>query len=289
MPFYVTDYQRDTRDLTTEQHGIYFKLILLAWERGGPIPNDHDFINRCLFHMHGNQYNSKVKPILERFFTIGDDDVFRQKRVEKELEKSRNFSRKQTENAGKRWSKSKDNNGIADATALPVPASLQPQPQLGLVPTLPTEASEHSPKPAKPVRTRNAYPEKFEEFWSGYPTDANMAKVEAFKAWGRLTLADQELATKSLPAFRAYCSSHPDYRPLHANRYLAQRRFEGHAKVAERSAVANFLVKQESPCGRAWEKHYRETRGKGVPWQNGAWRFPSEWPQDAVSDERISA
>jgi len=175
-----------------------------------------------------------------------------------------------------------------------------------LVPTFSSKTTEHSPKlaanaavsdnqppelkfkqdePPKPETSnqsrskRKPYPVDFEEFWTAYPTDSNMSKQEAFKAWERVDNAERPVATKSLTAFRAYCSSHPDYRPVHANRYLTQRRFEGHAKTAERSSVvAVVAVKQESPGGRAWESFYRKTKGKGVPWMNGVWRMPSEFP-----------
>jgi uncharacterized protein YdaU (DUF1376 family) len=145
------------------------------------------------------------------------------------------------------------------------------------------------PKPASPVRTRNQYPDDFLKFWGDYPTDANMSKAEAAKAWARLPDDDRQLATKSVGAFRAYCASHPDYRPVHANRYLTQRRFEGHGQIAERSATVSVVVKQGTAQGAAWERHTRQTKSKGVPWTNGVWRFPSEWPPESQTADRAFA
>jgi 5-methylcytosine-specific restriction endonuclease McrA len=77
---------------------------------------------------------------------------------------------------------------------------------------------------------RFEYPKDFEEeFWIPYPTDANMSKKEAFDAWKRLAADDRKLAARAVPAFRQYCEKNPDYRPIHANRFLLKRRFDGFA------------------------------------------------------------
>lgn len=88
----------------------------------------------------------------------------------------------------------------------------------------------------KAAKTRNSYQADFLEFWSAYPTDANMSKAEASKAWARLTPEDRRSATASVPNFREYCRKSPDYRPVHAVRFLTHRRFEGHAPKPNGSA-----------------------------------------------------
>lgn len=125
MPLYINDYLRDTRDLTIEQHGIYIKLLCLAWERGGGLPHDNGFINRCVFNMHGNSFRTKVIPILERFFHLSDDGAWHQKRLDAELEIAAKISRKSKENAEKRWRNVRerekninDNNRADDAKAM---------------------------------------------------------------------------------------------------------------------------------------------------------------------------
>ena len=47
MPFYVADYLRDTRQLTTCEHGAYVLLILEYWATGG-LPNDDDRLARIV-------------------------------------------------------------------------------------------------------------------------------------------------------------------------------------------------------------------------------------------------
>ena len=67
----------------------------------------------------------------------------------------------------------------------------------------------------------------FEAFWHDYPTDALMSKSKAFEKWARLGAEDRAAAHASLPAFRAHCARDLTYRPVHAERFLSQRRFDG--------------------------------------------------------------
>jgi hypothetical protein len=89
------------------------------------------------------------------------------------------------------------------------------------------EANASCPKPAK---GRVSYPPEFEAVWKDYPTDPNMSKSEALPAWKKLSSEDQALLAKSVQAFRAYCTAHPDYRPIHFVRYITKRRFDGFAE-----------------------------------------------------------
>src|SRR6185369_1775905 len=41
LPLFVGDYLADTGDLTTEEHGAYFLLMLSAWRKEARLPNDH--------------------------------------------------------------------------------------------------------------------------------------------------------------------------------------------------------------------------------------------------------
>ena len=284
MPLYISDYRGDTARLTTVEHGAYLLLIMEYWNKGG-LPDD-DAELAYIVGLPEPEWLG-IKAHIKRFF----HDGWRHKRIDDELAKAEAAYEKRA-NAGRQGGLAKA--ASSNARAMPEPGCSigyqpQPQPQLGLVPSLPTEVQEHSPKPPKRPRTKHAYPSEFEEFWSGYPTDGNMSKSEALKEWARLDPADRALVTKSLPAFRAYCQSHPDYRPVHASRYLSQRRFEGHAKTAERSAASSTQVRQETPQGRAWDDFYRVTKNKGVPWVNGRWNFPSEWPPSHHAEHGMAA
>lgn len=88
-------------------------------------------------------------------------------------------------------------------------------------------SSETSSDPTPKKKSRNSYSEAFEAFWRAYPTDQLMSKANAAKQFARLSDEDQAKATAAIPAFIAYCQKIPDYRPVHAERFLSQRRFDG--------------------------------------------------------------
>lgn len=85
---------------------------------------------------------------------------------------------------------------------------------------------------AKPKRQRHAYSAAFEEFWIAYPTDPLMSKANAAKQFERLSDEDQRRAIDAIPGFRTHCQKNPDYRPVHAERFLSQRRFDGFARAS---------------------------------------------------------
>ena len=76
------------------------------------------------------------------------------------------------------------------------------------------------------------YPASFEAFWQSYPTDPLMSKKKTYEQWRRLTRADCAAARAACEHFRDFCRSHPSYRPVHAWRFLAERRFDGFAAAA---------------------------------------------------------
>lgn len=90
-------------------------------------------------------------------------------------------------------------------------------------------------------RKKPVYPPDFEEFWTAYPTDRNMPKAEALKAWLRLDEADRTAATASVPSFRRHCRDNAWYRPKHASTYLNSRTFDGHAPTPAADAAPAIL------------------------------------------------
>lgn len=80
-----------------------------------------------------------------------------------------------------------------------------------------------------PARKAIIYDLAFENFWKTYPDRRNNSKPAAFREWEKLSDEDQRLATESLAAFSAYCRKTPDYRVVHCERYLRDRRFDGWA------------------------------------------------------------
>ena len=90
-----------------------------------------------------------------------------------------------------------------------------------------SDPSKHEPKP---VKKKTPYPEAFDAFWREYPTDALMSKTKTFAQWKNLDQPSQEAAQAAVPAFKDYCRKNPTYRPVHAQRFLSERRFDGFEK-----------------------------------------------------------
>jgi hypothetical protein len=94
--------------------------------------------------------------------------------------------------------------------------------------------------------------DSFEEFWKAYPIDPLMSKKKARAEWERLNPADRATATRTLPAFRELCAARVNYRPVHAWRFLAERRFDGFMqpppidaqKIAEAKDRADRLLRR---------------------------------------------
>lgn len=81
------------------------------------------------------------------------------------------------------------------------------------------------------------YSEGFEAFWSAYPRDSNMPKKPAYKQWQKLSPEKRQKAVAAIPGFRAYCDKNKGwYRPIYADRFLSQEKFEGYAAMPAPSA-----------------------------------------------------
>lgn len=91
--------------------------------------------------------------------------------------------------------------------------------------------SSHNDAPQR-IAGKKTYTAEFDAFWHAYPTDALMSKSKAFEKWRRLSPADRAAAMAALPGFRAHCGNNPTYRPVHAERFLSQRRFDGFVEAA---------------------------------------------------------
>lgn len=122
LEIFTDAYLADTGDLTDAEHGAYFLMLFTAWRRpDNALINDMAWLQRALgahcSNMHGNHFQSVVPGLLNRFWQLGPDGKWRQRRLEKEREFRRNFSGKQREKANKRWSSSNDINDLFDAAA----------------------------------------------------------------------------------------------------------------------------------------------------------------------------
>ena len=157
MPLYVGDYLRDTRRLSTLQHGIYVLLIMDYWSAGS-LPDDDVQLAR-IAGVTMKQWECNRNTIASLFLPN-----WKHKRVEEELAKADDISSKRKANADKRWSKSNANAGaIDDANGMhraPVPQSQSQPHSLSDLPNGkssapngaagPTEEPKEKPKRQKP-------------------------------------------------------------------------------------------------------------------------------------------
>lgn len=105
MPLYVADYLADTAYLTTEHHGAYL-LMLMAYWRNGPIP-DNDAIIASITKQSSDAW-SITRAVLEPFFQVSGG-FWVHKRVEAEYDKAKKNRKAAHEKAAKaaaaRWGK----------------------------------------------------------------------------------------------------------------------------------------------------------------------------------------
>jgi uncharacterized protein YdaU (DUF1376 family) len=266
----------DTSHLNALETGAYLLLLMMAWRTAGcGLPNDDYRLGKWA-RVDARTW-SRIKPRVMEFWTL-EEGGWKQKRLTKEyaiVSKRAEVARENGKHGGR--PNSLKMNGHANPPGLPSDTQPKaPNPN----PSKKEEGETSSPSCPKRKRVRTPYPEDFENFWSAYPTDALMSKKETLTAWQRLSAEDQADAVTSIQGFKAYCAAQPDYRPVHACRYLSQRRFEGFLSLARKGTSQVFIV-QDTPEWHAWQQvrktpvtENRELRGAR------GWWFEAKWPPE---------
>jgi uncharacterized protein YdaU (DUF1376 family) len=111
MPIFVGDYLRDTQNLTAEEHGVYFLLLMHYWQRKGEIGAD---IKRLSVVTRSTPETTKY--ILDNFFSLTDGN-YKNKRSDIELEAAMSRSESARANINKRWNK--NSNTTVDTPVIP--------------------------------------------------------------------------------------------------------------------------------------------------------------------------
>ncbi|TPN26607.1 DUF1376 domain-containing protein [Mesorhizobium sp. B2-3-3] len=103
MPFWVDDYQRDTRHLTTEEHGAYLLLLMAAWASPtNSLPDDDDMLARVAGVSTARW--RKMKAIVMAFWSLdGRSKRWSQKRLKKERRLAVDRKAKASDAAASRW------------------------------------------------------------------------------------------------------------------------------------------------------------------------------------------
>lgn len=118
IPIFGDAYLADTQHLTLEEHGAYFKLMIIAWRSPGcALPNDDRRIATML-GIGGKKW-AGLKPAVMAFWTLSDAG-FQQKRLLKEYRWAAEKARLNSEAAEARWKdKPRKTNKPSDADAYP--------------------------------------------------------------------------------------------------------------------------------------------------------------------------
>ncbi|MHA1559197.1 MAG: hypothetical protein ACTSWI_00790 [Alphaproteobacteria bacterium] len=188
-------------------------------------------------------------------------------------------SLKGTSAANRRWSQAPDKGGTSGR---PIGSPKTSPNAQSLEARLQTEDADASlserGSDMQPSRSKRSYPSEFECLWKAYPTDPLMSKKAAYQAWQRIAQEARDLVLESVPAFRAYCRAHPDYRPVHLVRYLQQERHVGFLLPAKISSSQVFVSK-DSEAFAAWQSVKPTPTVRSESGEEGWW-FPAEWPDD---------
>ena len=102
MPIYIGDYIRDTQELTAEEHGAYFLLLMHYWQKDGKIGN-----NVKRLSVVAKTSKETISYLLENYFILNNGN-YRNKRADIEMESAKARSSAARKNVQKRWNKQKD-------------------------------------------------------------------------------------------------------------------------------------------------------------------------------------
>jgi hypothetical protein len=135
-------------------------------------------------------------------------------------------------------------------------------------------------------KTDNGYTEAFEKgFWEPYPRHKNMSKVDAFRAWKKLSHDERRRAIAAVPEFVKWLTKErkrkPDYDAPHAATWLNGKRFEGFAEEAVRAngeVKSKILIKEGTSQADAWIKFFSDKSIQMPNKVDGGWMMISEWP-----------
>ena len=95
MPLYLGDYDRDTSDLSFEEHGFYLAILRALWAKGGTLPTAPDRLARVLRTDVATL--QRLWPSVVGYLTI-EGEGFTQGRLLRELEKALGRVRAAAEN-----------------------------------------------------------------------------------------------------------------------------------------------------------------------------------------------
>ena len=125
IKFYPSDWLTGTRGMTAAEMGVYISLIMMMYEKGGPISADGSRLAR-LCGLARPTFEKILAGLVDAKKVRKDGDNLFHERVENELRVRQNFSDAQRKAAVSRWEKRKENQDESEANALPAQSPRAP-------------------------------------------------------------------------------------------------------------------------------------------------------------------
>jgi uncharacterized protein YdaU (DUF1376 family) len=116
LPLFTDAYLADAGHLSDAEHGRYLLILMTMWRAPEcRLPNDDEWLSRR-FRRSVESVQSELRPIIAEFLQT-NGNWLTQKRLRKEWEWCRRYSKNQSDRAKSRWDKEKDTcNGTSAAT-----------------------------------------------------------------------------------------------------------------------------------------------------------------------------
>jgi uncharacterized protein YdaU (DUF1376 family) len=181
FPFYVSDFDGDTRHMSVESIGIYIRLLIYQWTNG-KVPGSEPMLVRIAGCSHDQFIESWENEVGQCFEKFDDGPVtsYRNKRLQIERDKVL-AATEQRRQAGKKSGESrrKSSKKQQHRTGVPFPFERESNE------TATIQSHNHNHSKVKPTS-------RFEEFWQAYPKKAGKKPCSAkWKARRLDRLADQ--------------------------------------------------------------------------------------------------
>jgi uncharacterized protein YdaU (DUF1376 family) len=171
MPVYIDALSADCGHLSDSEFGLYMRLLFVMWRApsgDGTIPNDDAWLAKHL-KMTVAGVCSDLRPLIREFCQVRGARLT-QRRLQRELEKCREYRKRQSDRAKSRWDKDKPPSRRNARHAMhPIPkgeyisedSALSPRGQAvenveKAAPAVPLTAPAEPPKPSEPLTPEQA-------------------------------------------------------------------------------------------------------------------------------------
>lgn len=268
--------------LTPVGQAASINLWMRAWNQvpAGSLPDNDRVLEH--FSMVGAEWAEVRDAVLSKWVKCSDGRLYHPFLCGK-VNKMLDVREQKQAGAAARWKRKQDAKEKQPETGSDAPADAEAMQQHSrndapaMPPSLPLPSPPSVEEGTKvPCRKRKAsYPQDFEDFWRDYPTDANMSKLKAYEKWKRLSDDDKRKCAASVPGFRKYCSDNTTYRPVHACRFISERRFDGFAAADGGEGQQFMMVRKGTPQWDAWRRYGKEQGKRFFP---EVMTVPSEYP-----------